>query len=153
MTKSELKQWAEESKVIAGTNFRNELLSKIDQLDEPEPETIPFTWPIPAGYEPVTRDGRKVEQLVRFEGISKDVEVFRGVVDNGILSWYANGGYLFEEEDKADLFLRKTAPEMVEAWYYIKAGQRGVSLSSFVADEYRSHGYKVDKITFPKPKP
>lgn len=155
MTKSELKQWVEKRYNHIEIT---ELLSKIDQLDSPEPETIAFTWPIPEGYEPVTRDGRKVEQLVRFDGIMEHADPFRGVVNKVVFSWHVDGIYLpLNEQHKFDLFLRKIAPEMVNLYVNgYMTGRFGAYESqqeALDAARYVGCNYAAVPVTFPKPKP
>jgi len=67
----------------------------------------------------VTRDGRKVTQLVKFEGIDS-LENIRGVINQGLYSWYSDGRYRKGQDHYHDLFLRKIAPELVTVWlnYY-----------------------------------
>jgi len=91
-----------------------------NQLDEPTPETLPFTWPIPDGYEVVTRDGRKVTQLVKFEEVEDVEHYLMGVVDKTVKSFCEDGRYLADGTHKNDLSLRPIAPEMVTVWvnYY-----------------------------------
>lgn len=158
MTKSELKQWFREycnGKINLKTVFE-----KVDQLDEPEPETIPFTWPIPPGYEPVTRDGRKVEQLVRFEVefIHPIVGVIAG--NDSPLFWGEDGHNVHVDKDpisnNESLFLRKIAPEMVTLYIncYI-TGRFGACESqqeALDAARYVGCNYAAVPITFPKPK-
>jgi len=118
MTKQELKEW-----MVSMPYFtKQQILEKIDQLSEPEPDTIPFEWPLPDGYEVVTRDGRKVTQLVKFDCTKK--ALIGGVLDGDLFTWYENGSYNNSGESIVDLSLRKIAPEMVTVWlnYYGDGG-------------------------------
>lgn len=162
MTKEQLKQWVEKqrSSGVLKSAIIDDLLSKIDQLDSPEPETIPFTWLIPPGYEPVTRDGRKVGQLVRFE-----VEFIHPIV--GVIAgndrpsfWGEDGHNVHVDKvpmpNDESLFLRKTAPEMVEAWVNCYPGDI-ISLHEAQEQADRCAAYTrigpAIKVAFPKPKP
>lgn len=75
-------------------------------LPDDQPDLLPFQWPIPEGMEAVTRDGREVEQLVRFD--MKNVYPIFGVINNNVFRW-SNKGYFIcqENQDKRDLFLRR----------------------------------------------
>jgi len=120
MTKQQLKEWVNElSNLSVSPHAKMEIISKIDQLSEPEPEKIPFQFPVPDGYEAYTREGRKVTQLVKFEGIDS-LENIRGVINQGLYSWYSDGRYRKGQDHYLDLLLRKISPEMVTVWlnYY-----------------------------------
>lgn len=65
-----------------------------------------------AGREVVTRDGREVTQLVRFEG-TEVKRMLYGVINNFIVEWYVNGTYYLTEETANDLFL---LPDTREMW-------------------------------------
>jgi hypothetical protein len=57
-----------------------------------------------AGEPVITRDGRDVTQLVRFE--AKEGEPIYGVLDGRVQTWYVNGNYLRTSECKDDLFMK-----------------------------------------------
>lgn len=56
-----------------------------------------------AGEKVVTRDGREVGQIFRFDCVSK--RCIRGVVDRTILSWYECGSHFNETVNDLDLFM------------------------------------------------
>jgi len=156
MTKAELKEWVNQTK--HGDNIpAHLLLSKIDQLDlTPEPEIIPFQWPYDEKqYEVVTRDGRKVMQLVKFE--ASDTYILHGVIDKCINGWREDGNINKGNFDHhLDLFLRKLQPEMVEAWVnYYPENLYYVYTSIKQADELAAEDRigPAIRVTFPKPKP
>ena len=142
-----------------------DLSYKLDQLDDlinelieqihtpKQSNQIPFTWPVPENMQVVTRDGREVTQLVKFECTSP--YPFNGIIkgeENNVSNWAKNGEYLeLRQGDKGDLFLREKSPEMIEAWYCEPInGYKFVTL-----DEGHAHRWSdiatVTKITFHKP--
>jgi len=119
MNKQQLIEWVENnSKSLMSVGLFTQLHRIVSQLSEPEPETIPFEWPVPEGYEVFTRDGRKVTQLVKFDCTKK--ALIGGVLDGDLFTWYENGVYNNSGESIIHIFLRKIAPEMVTVWlnYY-----------------------------------
>ena len=142
-----------------------DLSYKLDQLDDlinalieqihtpKQSNQIPFTWPVPENMQVVTRDGREVTQLVKFECTSP--YPFNGIIkgeENNVSNWAKNGEYLeLRQGDKGDLFLREKSPEMVEAWYCEKENHQEITLNEKTAQEHRNFGYTVRSISFPKP--
>jgi hypothetical protein len=55
------------------------------------------------GAKVVTRDGREVQQLTKFEG-STDYQL-AGVMDGNLQTWTEQGGYYTDRESDLDLFL------------------------------------------------
>jgi hypothetical protein len=55
------------------------------------------------GAKVVTRDGREVSQLTKFEG-SKDYQL-AGVTDGVLYTWTEQGGYYTDRQSNSDLFL------------------------------------------------
>ena len=152
MNKQQLKEWAKNSQ-RCGMISTYEVISKIDQLEEHTPALLPFTWPVPENMQVVTRDGREVTQLVKFECTSP--YPFNGIIkgeENNVSNWAKNGEYLeLRQGDKGDLFLREKSPEMVEAWYCEKENHQEITLNEKTAQEHRNFGYTVRSISFPKP--
>lgn len=78
----------------------------VHSLPDDQPDVLPFQWPIPDGMEVVTRDGRKVEQLVMFKNVDyKTYYPFMGVCDKKIVSWDKDGTK--QGASEYDLFLRR----------------------------------------------
>lgn len=74
--------------------------------EEEKTERINFKFPIPEGYEAVTRDGRKVLNPTCFEGLLQPIiALIEG--SDGVDSWNIEGSFLTSKESDADLFLRK----------------------------------------------
>lgn len=112
ITKKEL---LEKIKGIEASGLRyfpvQDLLEWAESLPDDEPTTIPFRLPVPDGYEVVTRDGRKVEQLIFFDAIGHCIA---GVVEGELEDWDIAGNYFDPpSEGKNDLFLR---PIEKKAW-------------------------------------
>lgn len=141
-----------------------DLSYKLDQLDDlinalieqihtpKQSNQIPFTWPVPENMQVVTRDGREVTQLVKFECTSP--YPFNGIItveDNYVANWEVHGKFYEGRESKGDLFLREKSPEIVEAWYCHKENHQEITLNEKTAQEYRNFGYTVRSISFPKP--
>lgn len=62
-----------------------------------------------AGKPVVTREGKPVTQLVKFEDVDDPYRVLVGVVDRNILAWSSSGMYSYDSTDNSnDLFM---APE------------------------------------------
>lgn len=79
----------------------------VQSFSDDKPELLPFEYPVKEGYEVVTRDGRKAEQLTRFDGVSGNSPLC-GVIDKVIEFWTENGKFLSSgEKSNADLFLRR----------------------------------------------
>lgn len=74
----------------------------------------PFQFPIPEGYEVVTRSGEKVTQLTKFECDS--ITPYRGVFNGAVQSWHKHGEYAYNNECERDLFLR---PIPRERWVVV----------------------------------
>jgi len=127
----------------------------IEQIHTPkDPETIPFTWPVPHGYEVYTRDGRKVTQLVKFDVKGQEL---CGVFDDDVVArWSINGSYYSDNRDhNLNLSLRKIAPEMVTVWLnYYPDGLVNTHESQERADIYGGNqriGPAI-RVQFEKPK-
>lgn len=99
-----------------GVNFRptpdnwqelREFIQSLPDEQPAEPARLDFQFPVPPGMEVVTRDGRKVEQLTEFKGVTYP---YAGVIvgEEIIRSWPIDGRYSDEKEVKhdLDLFLR-----------------------------------------------
>ena len=81
------------------------LRNDIESIPDDQPDLLPFQWPIPDGMEVVTRDGRKVEQLVRFENLAYSyVGVIEGEME--VECWIETGEW-FGTGNENDLFLRR----------------------------------------------
>lgn len=66
-----------------------------------------FQWPIPPGYEAVTRKGLVPEQLVMFIGDQITFPLY-GVLEGELHSWSPDGYFCYDgQEDDKDLFIRK----------------------------------------------
>jgi len=149
MTKSELKEWIENNESIFLPKLVfSELLSKIDQLSEPEPDTIPFTWPIPDGY--------KVIRLLQkgFEG--GDISQFHYFGEN-LNDYIAAGIYKGElcRFERDELVLLPVEPEMVTVWlnYYGDKGftHHATEELADMAAAYNRIGPAI-RVQFEKPK-
>lgn len=81
----------------------DELTNWINSLPDDQPDLLPFEWPVPEGMEVVTRDGRKVEQLVMMDGIT---DPLLGVID-GVLHRWNKSGSMGNIHVGNDLFLRR----------------------------------------------
>jgi hypothetical protein len=69
----------------------DDIIRVVREITE-QPETKPFQYPALEGYEIVTRDGRKVEQLVRFEG---GIRRYAGLIEKGdIETWWEDGSFV-----------------------------------------------------------
>jgi hypothetical protein len=61
---------------------------------------IPFSieaWK--AGGKPVTRDGREVKQLTKFEGVLTKIQSLMGVVEDKIQTWWDDGLWTSDEKN------------------------------------------------------
>lgn len=81
----------------------NSLSFWLSKLPDDQPDLLPFQWPIPDGMEAVSRDGRKVEQLVMMDGIT---DPLLGVID-GVLHRWNKSGSMGNIHVGNDLFLRR----------------------------------------------
>ena len=99
-----------------------------------EKNLLPFDWEI-AQKQPervVTRDGRKVTQLTKFEGVIYPIV---GVLGNNLYHWYSDGRIHKGVDVDNDLFL---LPEIKECWvnvYQFKS-TGGFHLLTFDTEEY-----------------
>lgn len=125
ITKKELLQKINEIELkdISFANAWVELRSFINSIPNDEPTMHPFEWPVPDGYEVVTRDGRKVEQLHKFSGVKFPVI---GVMDGRLESWKDNGSYNGLEDNASDLFLR---PIEKKVWVVNYTNSIGVKIN------------------------
>lgn len=82
----------------------NDLMQFIHSLPDDQPDLLPFQYPVPDGYEVVTRDGRKV-QVHKFEGATRPIV---GIVvgNTATDNWYEKGMFRHDKETNSDLFLR-----------------------------------------------
>lgn len=81
--------------------------------DESSVRTKPFNLEAALKGEPVvTRDGRSVVDLKRFETVDKIYGVLAGYVSG----WHLSGTYNSSGEHKADLFMAVPEPKMREIW-------------------------------------
>ena len=67
------------------------------------------------GAKVVTRDGREVTQLVKFE--TTEGQPLRGVVNGLVTGWCATGEYFKGDQDQLDLFM---APQKKKLWVWIE---------------------------------
>lgn len=87
----------------------NSLSFWLSQLPDDQPDLLPFEYPVKEGYEVVTRDGRKVEQLTRFDAKEEDFPLI-GVLGGLVESWTFDGLYSPNASNyngSSDLFLRR----------------------------------------------
>lgn len=78
----------------------------VQSFSDDKQELLPFEYPVKEGYEVVTGDERKVEQLHKFE-VEADFPVV-GVLDGKIESWTNDGRYSATGINVIqDLFLRR----------------------------------------------
>lgn len=97
-------------------------------------KTIPFNWDTyqqnKDKYTLVLRDGRKVDELIRFSQTPNNGDAIHGLVNGEVFSWDDDGSYFsnIAEHDRADLMLQyEYEEEAVGRWvkvYKIKAGGR-----------------------------
>lgn len=80
-----------------------------------------------SGAPVVTRDGREVSQLTKFEVVDRCQ--LRGVIGNEIYPWYSSGKMWAEDEDSLDLFMREEEPEVWEATMELRWENRAVPLT------------------------
>lgn len=81
----------------------DDIIQIVREMDK-EPTRLPFQFPIPSGFEVVTRDGRKVEQLTEFKGIRQPlIGVLEGN-QNTVQAWGLDGKY-DDDANQFDLFL------------------------------------------------
>lgn len=93
-----------ENKNPMAIDVYHDMRDKIFSLPDYEPTLIQFRYPVPYGYEVVTRDGRKVRQLRKFDAVG---HCLAGVVDNELEEWDITGNYFDPpSESVSDLFLR-----------------------------------------------
>jgi hypothetical protein len=159
ITKTEFIEWVRRN-VSYGILYEA-IINKAKQLPEDgeitgekgEPELLPFEWPVPDGMEVVTRDGRDVTQLVKFE--CSTIFPFWGVLDNEVDSWQIDGGTEYDEESTNDLFLRPAPPEMVTLWMLLYPNGNGSFFKTEKqADEFSNIlqcGTQKFSATVPKP--
>lgn len=89
-----------------------------------------------AGDPVVTRDGRPVTQLVKFD-VGGDSEPVCGVLNGSISSWSVDGLYLTDIESKYDIFM---APKKRTVWVNLCFDGKAYWYDSEeVADECRGH--------------
>lgn len=95
----------------------DEIIRVVRNMDEPA--LLPFQWPIPDGMDVVTRDGRKVGQLVKMESgqsdktkVEEQLRSLVGVLDGQIHTWFSHGNCArcydgTQHSYESDLFLRR----------------------------------------------
>lgn len=122
---------------------------EIITVQQSTPSRLPFSYNLflTGKYRVETRDGRKVEQLHKFEGMDA---CFLGVVNNSYLSWYENGTYSKLEESDKDLFLIEIKPEPVVEYrnVYKKDGIEFGAWKTIEACERRSNKDAINITKF-----
>jgi hypothetical protein len=102
----------------------DEILRVVREISE-QPDSLPFEFPVKEGYEVVTRDGRKVEQLVMMDGIT---DPLLGVID-GVLHRWDKSGSMGNIHVGNDLFLRRKEKKVwVVEWPDGPAGPTGYQI-------------------------
>lgn len=100
----------------------DEIIRVVKELEQPD--LLPFQWPLPEGMEAVTRDGRKVGQLARFEVVDNDYYPVCGALDKEVQQWTINGKYYTEGDNDRDLFLRRVEKKV---WVVEWKAHNGIS--------------------------
>lgn len=76
----------------------------------------------------VTRDGRSIDKIVKFEGVYHKFENIVALVDTRLLQYHEDGRFLKTENHDNDLFI---LPEIKETWYNVYVGKDGYPYVGF----------------------
>jgi len=142
MTKQQLKEWVAENCLTS--KLIDDLFSKIDQLSEPEPDNIPFQFPVPSGYEVVNKLGEVFKPFCEPE-------------DCSVPGRFGEKGWTIIHIE--NLFLRKFAPELVTVWLNYYDDNCGCN-GSWYSDKCDADNFALSnrigpaiRVQFEKPKP
>ena len=94
------------------------------------------------GAKVVTRDGREVTELTKFESEAQDF-IF-GRIDKSIFAWRLNGNYYNEGASSLDLFLA-VEPQSIWVNVYKINGHIGLGAIGYTKEEAINRNYHTDK--------
>ena len=103
-----------------------------------------------AGKPVITRDGKEVTQLVKFD--IKDWDCLYGVIDTDVHSWNINGKYFLNKETEYDLFMKTENSSIwvnvYEDYSGIIVGKEYCTKKEALKNTYKFDGYiKTIEIT------